>query len=650
LAVIAFFSCGKEKRHIVKVNEADSLINVAYHDQDYGKLLTIIEQADSTGAISHTKANYWRGYVYSRQRKMRLAENYWTKAIEAKIENEEDLEFYAKSANRLAGTLLLRGEFETTLRVALPALQKMDETGHQDNSNYAYLLVAIGGCQLNLGRYQEAADCFKRANRKFMQTIAADKNIANYKSAIAGIITITDNYLLLKHFEEAYLWTERLDELLQQYAKAEDIKPSNLDKQQARLYLYRACALEGLNHREEAARNYTKALATNYAKTGDGKLEATNYLISARRWKEAATNFRLLDVQLAKYDIGPTLENIPRYILPKLKANIYSQRTDSAIATALKLCDYLDSAIAHKQQDDAIELATIYNTQQKETQIAQQKAELSRQRMIATVIASILIIVFFILFIYNRHQAAKRLEKAFLQLEIANARAEESSRMKTAFIQQISHEIRTPLNILSGFTQVITTPDIDLNEETRNDINQKITENTNRITGLVNKMLELSDVSSRAVIERNEDVPVVQIAAQAAEDSRISDDKNLSFDLQIGKGIENAAINTNLQQAARALTLLLDNARKYTQKGNVTLKVTQQKETIAFIVEDTGIGVPASEAEHIFEEFVQLDEFNEGTGIGLTVSRSICRRLGGNVLLDTSYTTGARFVMTLPTT
>ena len=67
-----------------------------------------------------------------------------------------------------------------------------------------------------------------------------------------------------------------------------------------------------------------------------------------------------------------------------------------------------------------------------------------------------------------------------------------------------------------------------------------------------------------------------------------------------------------------------------------------------FIVEDTGIGVPVAESEHIFEEFVQLNEYYDGTGIGLTVARSLARRLGGDISLDTSYTGGARFLMTLP--
>ena len=78
------------------------------------------------------------------------------------------------------------------------------------------------------------------------------------------------------------------------------------------------------------------------------------------------------------------------------------------------------------------------------------------------------------------------------------------------------------------------------------------------------------------------------------------------------------------------------------------LSIQLQPKNIDFIVEDTGIGVPAKEAEHIFDEFVQLDEYYDGTGIGLTVARSMARRLGGDIILDTSYTGGARFVMSLP--
>ncbi len=219
--------------------------------------------------------------------------------------------------------------------------------------------------------------------------------------------------------------------------------------------------------------------------------------------------------------------------------------------------------------------------------------------------------------------------------------------MKTNFIQQISHEFRTPLNILNGFTQILTAPDMVLQADEKADIQKRISESTERITGLVNKMLELSDANSRQVIERNDDIAALAIATQAVEHAGIQQDAHIKFLLQTDAQAE-TNVHTNQRSATRALTLLLDNARKFTKEGEVRLAIQQQPKTIDFIVEDTGIGVPAKEAEHIFDEFVQLDEYYDGTGIGLTVARNIARRLGGDIVLDTSYQGGARFVMSLP--
>ena len=266
------------------------------------------------------------------------------------------------------------------------------------------------------------------------------------------------------------------------------------------------------------------------------------------------------------------------------------------------------------------------------------------------------------LLLYDKlEEKCNELKETNVQLDIARQRAEDASRMKTIFIQQISHEIRTPLNILSGFTQVVTTPGMELDDDTKADINRQITENTDRITRLVNKMLELSDASSMAVIERDEQVPAVQIVAEATEASGIAAAEHLTFDIQLSAEAETVILTTNQRAAVRALTLILDNARKFTKpaealarqeeqpdKKRATLQADVTDGFVRFVVEDTGIGVPQEESERIFEEFVQLDEYYDGTGIGLTVARSLARRMGGDVVLDQSYTQGARFIMTLP--
>ena len=266
------------------------------------------------------------------------------------------------------------------------------------------------------------------------------------------------------------------------------------------------------------------------------------------------------------------------------------------------------------------------------------------------------------LLLYDRlEETCRELEETNRKLDIARQKAEESSRMKSHFIQQISHEIRTPLNILSGFTQVVTSPDMELDEDTKASINQQILENTDRITRLVNKMLELSDASSKTVIECNDQTTALQIAAEAVEASDIATAPHLNFNMHIAKEAENIVITTDRQSAVRALTLILGNARKFTkeaeaharhditeEKKQATLLIDTTDHAVRFIIEDNGIGIPAHEADHIFEEFVQLNPYYDGTGIGLTVARSLARRLGGDIVLDTTYTPATRFVMTLP--
>jgi signal transduction histidine kinase len=122
---------------------------------------------------------------------------------------------------------------------------------------------------------------------------------------------------------------------------------------------------------------------------------------------------------------------------------------------------------------------------------------------------------------------------------------------------------------------------------------------------------------------------------------------------------EDCVFKTNRKSAVKALVLLLDNAIKFThpvafqrrhvrlQKAHATLSVSASQQQVIFVIEDTGIGIPPEQAENIFNEFVQLDEYSDGTGIGLSIARSFARHMNGDVILDTSYTGGSRFIMTL---
>ena len=661
--LLVLTACNEQQQTDTLGTEGDSLINAAYKMHDYERILSLADLHQQTGSLSELKASYWRGYAYSRLRKMRMAEMEWKRAIAQPVDDADALKYYAKSANRLAGLLNMKLDYEGTMRVAMPAIQLLKEREYTMNTDYANLQTFVGNCQLKLGNKQDAANSYSLAYECYLQAIEADDNIADYTSSIAGIITITDAYIQTNNYEEANEWADRFDSMLKRYRQHPQADDAFYDKQWARLNFYRGCILEGLGRKDEALQAYRVANGTRYAKTADGQIEATNYLTAARRWDEAADKFSVLEQQLARYDMKLTLDNIQTYLLPKYQANVGSHRMDSAVAVGTWICNALDSAIVWERRNSAQELATIYDLKQKESEFMEQKAFLQHQRFLTIFFMLLLVIIGLGLFIFFRHRAAVRLENAFRRLEVANARAEESSHMKSNFIQQISHEIRTPLNILSGFTQVITMPGEELDDDTRAEVNRQIMESTNRITGLVNKMLELSDANSQTVIERNDQLSPEQMADEAVDASGIAQAGHLTFDLQMSPEAKSIVLTTNHHAAVRALSLLLDNARKFTAPAearqhqeltgpmkHATLRISADNGQVLFTIEDDGIGIPPNEADHIFEEFVQLDEYYDGTGIGLTVARSLARRLGGDIQLDADFTVGARFVLTLPYT
>ena len=307
-----------------------------------------------------------------------------------------------------------------------------------------------------------------------------------------------------------------------------------------------------------------------------------------------------------------------------------------------------DSVFGRDARQHLDELNTLF-------QIDELKTEQQRTKFRYTLIAaSSIVLALLVLLIFGRRNTIRQ-KKVNEQLRIANERAIVSSKMKTEFIRNISHEIRTPLNIVSGFTQILTSPDMDLPAGSKRDIQERVTENTDRITKLVDRMLELSDVNNETLIDRNDQTNALNIVSQAIDYSGIAlhtrpgnADAAVVFNTLDNEELASSeALLTNSRYAVHALAQLLENAVKFTNEGSITLRMTSSGTKVCFSVEDTGIGIPADQTEHIFEEFVQLNEFADGAGIGLTVARSIAQRMGGNLWLDTDYTQGSRFVLEL---
>jgi len=178
----------------------------------------------------------------------------------------------------------------------------------------------------------------------------------------------------------------------------------------------------------------------------------------------------------------------------------------------------------------------------------------------------------------------------------------------------------------------------------------KSTANT-KLASLVGKISDMDDVDGQQAIARTDNILVSQVADEAIAASGIDKISYLKFDKEVDPVAAATMLSTNLGKAVRALTHLLDNALKFTTEGTVTLKVAvdMEKMLAIYTVEDTGSGIEEAERERVFEPYVKLNQFFDGQGIGLTVARSIAKRLDGDVVLDNAYEgPGSRFVLTLP--
>ena len=241
----------------------------------------------------------------------------------------------------------------------------------------------------------------------------------------------------------------------------------------------------------------------------------------------------------------------------------------------------------------------------------------------------------------SRRRHLKELSRAYSQ-------ALESDKMKTAFIQNISHEVRTPLNIISGFSQVIANPDLDADINERREIARMTQKNARLITTLIDEMLlvSLNETSEEAKKENMVDINDLMRDLLQETQGNLSSKTTTRFDTTLADDFK---ILTNEYMLKIIINALIDNAVKNTPEGTITLKAGRSTgNELTLTVEDTGCGIPAAEAEHIFERFVKLDTFKEGIGLGLPLCRILIEKLGGTVRLDTAYTTGARFIVTLP--
>ena len=446
LVIMLVAACGERKETGLEKNTADGLVLNAYKQKDYPLLLALADSLGKIGALSPVKSYYWRAYASDHMGKKRAAEYYWKKSGSSMTDfkNAEDVEYYAKSASRLANLKCVKGDYEGTLQFAIPVVAKLEELKCDTTSDYINLLIFIGCSQSRFADWGEATSRnFERAYKKHLEHLKNNPSQEEYKAAIAGIVNIAYNYLTIHQYKEVLHWCDRYKELLEQYESLPNAGQDYLDKQHARQNIYRANALANLDQPLEAYIAYAEFKKTKFSQSVEGIYDEGDYLIEAKKWNEAADCFQHLNELRNLYHMEFTFDNLQNFLLKKYKANRMAGRKDTVYSVSTYICDSLSAAIDRYKHEDAAELAAIYDTQKKESKIAEQKASMLRERQIAGLITFVLILGFFVVYTLYKQKSTLRLTKAHEELKAAYSQLEETTSAK----ERIESELRIARHI-----------------------------------------------------------------------------------------------------------------------------------------------------------------------------------------------------------
>ena len=299
--------------------------------------------------------------------------------------------------------------------------------------------------------------------------------------------------------------------------------------------------------------------------------------------------------------------------------------------------DSLTTDAAHKQLNE-LQVKYDLNALNNEKTMLEVK---NKQTLLISLSILLIIVISICTYLYFSLKKEKRMK---MELKVLHGKAQESEKMKQAFINSICHEIRTPLNAIVGFSDLIMNEDIDA--EMRREFPAEIQKSTVLLTGLVNSMLEVANLDVSEEKLPCEAADLKDICTQEME--LLNKKPGIEYILDIAP--ESMIIQTNVQYLTQVIGHLLNNANKFTEKGCITLsyEADKQQEHISISVTDTGCGIPKEKYEEVFNRFSKLDTFVPGNGLGLYLCRLIVKRLAGEIKIDPSYAEGTRMVVTLP--
>ena len=412
-AVVLFLgSCGKASQPLnFNPNQIDSIYSAS---DSVPRTIDSLLQAGAIGPIAADcyLANYWLNANDT------LAESFAEKALNGKIENAQDRYYKFIAAGVYLQFDYIFGHYERGLRRTREFYDIVDPeyvaTHYKLKAVYLVLNRLLAGYNIYLYRFGEAEKQIKKTLElvdKYSEEAQGDSLVLRRLNVdriqLCNMVMVA--YGNTKQYDRALYWIDRneanMNDFKQKYgAKAFD---NSLGRLYAKLYTMKSYFLYRMGHPEEAAIAHQKVTESPYYNTDVIRINTVPYLLEAHRYKEALQNIDDVGDFMRKREMKWDLENIEGYVSSRFKAYLGVGRRDSALAIATRIIYALDSAKVWEKRDKAAELATIYDMNDKEAQIAEKEASLMQTRVTALVVAIALLTICFIVYAVLRRRAAK---------------------------------------------------------------------------------------------------------------------------------------------------------------------------------------------------------------------------------------------------
>ena len=263
---------------------------------------------------------------------------------------------------------------------------------------------------------------------------------------------------------------------------------------------------------------------------------------------------------------------------------------------------------------------------------------------LAGIIVSVLFLIFLLVLGWKK---IFRLKHSQMRQEAMKEKAVQAIQRKNMFLSNMSHEVRTPLNAIVGFSAVLTDEDESFDDESRREFSEIIKVNSFQLLKLINDILDFSDFENDNITFNIRTHDAVKLCNEVVETVMAS--RKLEVEMRFDTDLSVLMLDTDDARLRQVLINLLVNATKFTEQGSIVLELKMADAgTALFSVTDTGCGIPPEKQHLIFERFEKLNDFVQGSGLGLSICQLIVKYMNGKLWGDSGYTRGARFCFTHP--